>query len=375
MNWTSTRNWLEKWNWETVRTWCGAGVVTAVTLVLGTLHLGYGLRLRSYCLAPPSTEESNSITEKSSNVESPKPSGLPTNFSLLTHNIWLIFFIGGSKRRKRIDILIENIKIQEKENNLQVLCIQEAFIFALSPFFMLCGDFEYLAKKLSEIGFIYYTDPKDSLPPYIGINSGLVTFSKQPIYKYKCHTFKSQRLAKYVKRGCVLTVFKLNDNENQETEMMVVNTHFENIVAKYKIDQMNEVADVIKEYRSENDIDGNDDNVCLLSCGDFNICSNGTWELKIPKKQRLYQKLCDTFAKNGLNYDCVNELEISGIERTFRQTKVDYQASYDHVFMTEKLKEMIVKTQVQDYKQGDTVMSDHYGILVKFQRNKQVLIK
>lgn len=427
------------------------GIATATGLGFATLHYRFGLRPRSHNLSSKALEShlaqlqsQQYVQSQSTNTQSPnnttssiaqESDRLPTKFSILCQNTWCSFFAGGPSRQQRLQILIDEIKQEQIKNpNLNILCFQEVFLFALGPL-MGSGDFEYLTKKLCDLGYIYYSDPKLSLPKYIGCNNGLVTYSKQP-FEYKCNSFLSKNRRYGLYKGWIETIHKLsvnnkenanlnyqensaekrinrnnNDNggnnekkqenykENKENKdnvqnmenmenkdkLVVFNTHFEHAIRKHKLGQIDEICDAWRRYdgsininSSDNSGSKNDDNdkdscsgnggsfgnrLCL---GDFNICSNDSFEEEIlSKSDRLYSILTNKFSSKdiGLNNDATIDYQFG---QTFRSTKKEPNASYDHIFYNDYVKQWMTKSEIKDYKDGDIVMSDHFGIMSHF---------
>merc|ERR1719150_964649 len=117
-----------------------------------------------------------------------------------------------------------------------------------------------------------------------------------------------------------------------------------------------------------------DDIKYITVMGDFNICSNGSWEESLSKDQRLY-----TILSSKLSEQCNLNHDIFGQEnRSFRyELKERPNAMYDHMFVTNALKTVNTNALIKDWKERDTVVSDHFGLLAEFNlpTNTNALIK
>eukprot|EP00483_Globobulimina_turgida_P010529 UN10550 len=164
-------------------------------------------------------------------------------------------------------------------------------------------------------------------------------------------------LRKLVNKGLIAGIFKMKNNES----FLLVNTHFENKDKKTKQHSINSLCTYLKNHLKCNNAN------YVLCCGDFNICSNGTWELHIKNKEnRLYYTLSKQLSDScGLHHDlCVGQM------RTMRKSSTDKNAIYDHLFVNDNLNAIHVKTQVVDWKQNNVVVSDHYGVMAYFDQQK-----
>ena len=311
-----------------------------LTSGLATLHYKFGLRLRNINL-----DSDNQDLKKMENNDI----GLPSKFSILSQNTWCSFVYGGPKRKQRLQLLIDNIS----KDNPDILCLQEMFMFALGPF-LVCGDFKYLHDELvNNMGYKYYSDPKQTLPTIWGGNNGLMIYSKYKINECKSYSFDNKIRRRFSAKGWISAKLKMDNDDT----LQIINTHLEHSNRDYKLKQL----DVIKETIN-NDDNGNDKyRMCL---GDFNICSRHTFENDYQRPKRLYDILETIMSDNGLKYDLFN-----GVERTFRKTKEEPHSCWDHIFVNQNVKSIVDGTYVMDYSDDDLNMSDHYGLLVEMDRD------
>ena len=311
------------------------------TSALVTLHYKFGLRLRNIDFEG----------DQSKNLEN-NGNALPTKFSILSQNTWCSFVYGGTERQKRLKILIDNIKT----DNPDILCLQEMFIFALGPF-LICGDFEYLHNELvNNLGYKYYSNPKETLPTIWGGNNGLMVYSKYAMNECRSYAFDTKIRRRFSAKGWITT--KIKTSESNDDTLHLINTHLEHRNRDFKLKQL----DVLN-----NEIKGGDSDKYRICLGDFNVCSRYTFEDDYEKPDRLYDILENMMKENDLKYDLYN-----GVERTFRMTKEEPNACYDHVFVNKSVKDIVDGTYIMDYSDDNTdlVMSDHYGLLTEIDQNK-----
>ena len=227
---------------------------------------------------------------------------------------------------------------------------------------MLCGDLIYVKEQLAKLGYFSCTDPKKSLPKWLGSNNGLMIFSKMVAEQSGSIDYDANKYMPFPKstinRGFVYAIFTINDDD----KILVVNTHFENAIRKSKLGSIKELSN----YLANNLADYNAIKY-VMTMGDFNICSNWTWQMHIKDKdQRLYSILSKTLKEEcGLDFDIFN-----GFERSYRQTPVDKSATYDHMFINQNLKKLLKHQEIKDWKDNNLVMSDHYGLMDHFSFQK-----
>eukprot|EP01084_Bolivina_argentea_P152726 266360_1 len=230
------------------------------------------------------------------------------------------------------------------------------FIFALGPF-ILCGDFEYLHKQLvNNLGYTYYSNPKQTLPKIFGGNNGLMIYSKYKLDSCNSYSFNTNIRRFFSAKGWISTNIKLLESENEK--ITIINTHLEHSNRNYKLKQLETLSTQINCDKSKY-------RICL---GDFNICSRHTFEEEYESPNRLYDILSDSMNEKGLKYDLFND-----VERTFRVTDKEPNSCYDHIFVDESVARMITATYIKDYhdKKNDIVMSDHYGLMIDIKQNIQ----
>eukprot|EP01084_Bolivina_argentea_P227829 384863_1 len=313
-------------------------IIIILFAIFAVVHFIYGIRFRC-------TKLSQSVTNWSMNE--PLLTGVSkSTIKVLSQNIWCVFFKGGKHRRKRLKILLNNIKT----DNPDIICLQEMHILGLG-LLLLCGDYIYVQKHLIKQGYIYHTDPKLSVPIF-GSSSGLVIFSKYPIINSISKTFEHRRPCRY--KGYIYANISIPNLHN----IKIINTHLEHRQFDMKFEQMREIINGINnrilDYNN-NDIEQN--NKTLLCVGDFNVCSNFTFG------GNGYDLLCEFMGNVGLNIDLYSDTT-----RTYCKSKQRCGTkSFDHFFINDNAKKYVQKSQVVDYRNEERIMSDHLGLLTTFQ--------
>lgn len=262
------------------------------------------------------------------------------SLKILSHNIWCVFIKGGSNRKQRLQILIANIK----KDDPQIICLQEMHLFGIGPF-LVCGDFLFLSKELTSIGYEYYTNPKRSTPLF-GNNSGLMIFSKFPILEYHTNIFQHRRFGRF--KGFIDARIALSSEMNDE--IFVINTHLEHKNRNMQLQQMKEISDHSSYAWLKCRANGR----CALICGDFNVCSNYS---------------------NGNAYDELESYMLKGLgmvvdlySDVWSTKRVSKKQALDHMFINHQLNVYFHECKLVDYRNDDreVVCSDHYGLLTTF---------
>lgn len=317
-------------------------IACIILLIFGIIHYVYGIRFRCVKLS-----QSKSIISKESSIEPLLSSASiqqeVKKIKILSQNVWCVFGVGGSQRRKRLKLLIKNIKI----DNPDIVCLQEMHLLGLG-FLILCGDYLFVKKELIKLGYIYHNDPKLSTP-YFGSSSGCVIFSKFPIINSSSNVFKNKRFARY--KGWVHANIAIPNIHN----LKIINLHLEHKDKDLREKQINEIVCDINDDMDTNhciDIKG-----MVLCLGDFNVCSNDSFG------DGEYGLLCKQMRIVGLNTDLYNETERTYSKIVPRQGT----QSLDHLFINDECKEFVGKCQLVDYKNDIRIMSDHLGLMTTFQ--------
>lgn len=186
------------------------------------LHLKFGMRLINYAITKENTTNDRKL--------------LPSQFSILSQNIWCSFFSFGAYRQKRLQLLFDNIT----KDNPDIICLQEMFIFSIGFCgVMLSGDFEYLHQRLLSIGYHFFNNPLETLP-FFGCNSGLMIYSKYAMKETKGEAFDIKHRRYISCKGYLNAVFSVEVKEEQRI-LNIVNTHLEHENADYKISQIKQV--------------------------------------------------------------------------------------------------------------------------------------
>ncbi|ETO14860.1 hypothetical protein RFI_22505 [Reticulomyxa filosa] len=276
----------------------------------------------------------------------------------------VFFLIGGLQRQKRLRLLVQCIK----RDNPDIILLQEMPI-ALLFFNMIlfCGDFLKLRKELQELGYTYHTDPLQSfnekseeygnfLEWIFGrlYNHGLVIFSKLPITASHTRVFSPKYRRYFRWRGFLCAQVQINGTSN----LHIINTHLETTNCQAKLGQINAIKQYVLTRIKAKDIDLGRDH--LLIAGDFNICSNYTWDSHLHVSERMYTILCENMKEIGLGDDL-----FANAKKTFWYNNSD--ESLDHMFVSGKLFSKIKHKEVVDYKDNVRHVSDHLGLWAEFE--------
>eukprot|EP01083_Nonionella_stella_P295432 1004116_1 len=218
---------------------------------------------------------------------------------------------------------------------------------------LICGDLYFANTELSKLGYVVSSDPKQSLPRWFGFNSGLMLYSKIPSQASGAFPYNATHLPfpkSLVCRGLIYGIYQINTHD----QLLVVNTHFENAVRPAKLSEIEDLAHCLNTKLNCNGIK------YVIVMGDFNICSNDSWELNIDKEKRLYRTLSDTLRDVcGLQYDLFRDCQ-----RSFRYELTERpNAVYDHMFVNENLHKTTVQQEVKDWVENGLAMSDHFGLM------------
>ena len=299
---------------------------------------GVSFRFKTFTTPPPADTSQPKFSPK---------------FQILSQNTWCLPFLGGRRRRQRLQILINKIK----EEQPAFVCLQELFLLSFCGIFMLCGDLKFVHTELVKLGYISCTNPKDSLPTFFGLNSGLMIYSKYALETSGSFEYDGKELPfpkSLVCRGLTYAIYKVTDSES----LLIVNTHFENAIRSATESSINALAKYMRESLNCKEIK------YVAVMGDFNICSHGSWELDIVNEEEgLYSKLATALRKEcGLKCDLFKECE-----RSFRYELTERpNATYDHMFVNDALKRTCVQYGTKDWNQNGLDMSDHLGLMAHF---------
>ena len=227
---------MEHWKWRP--NVVDIAVSSVVISGIAALHLIYGIRFRW-------TNLGQQNQNKDIQIEPLLAHPATQRISILTQNIWCVFFNGGMQRRKRLRILIDCIARDEPD----IIALQEMSVLGLG-FILLCGDYLYVQKKLIKMGYIYHTDPKLSTP-YFGSSSGCVIFSKYPITDSSANVFKHRRIARC--KGWIFAQISIPNIH----DLKITNTHLEHRDRNIQYEQMKEIVkdigeNIYIEHKSDN---------------------------------------------------------------------------------------------------------------------------
>mmetsp|Transcript_43959 Transcript_43959/g.53905 ORF Transcript_43959/g.53905 Transcript_43959/m.53905 type:complete len:134 (-) Transcript_43959:28-429(-) len=106
-------------------------IILVSLVICGVIGIRYIYKFRGkYGLTLQFLVNKNEYNCNDNNIDS--NTSYPKQIKILSHNIWLIFFIGGAKRQDRCDLLIKNIM----KHRPDIICFQELFIGRLLFFIL-----------------------------------------------------------------------------------------------------------------------------------------------------------------------------------------------------------------------------------------------
>jgi len=211
-----------------------------------------------------------------------------------------------------------------------ILLVQEVFILSVGPLKYGMEDAILLEKELIQQGFKFHTNLYNTLP-YVGQNSGLQIFSKYPLVDVEYVSFHQASMHEYMNwKGAVKAKVEIGDGKS----LTVVNVHFDSgSNANIRKSQIQDVKQLIQKIPTTD---------ALVVTGDFNICP------RTHDDGSEYSHLTETLSPL---------LDIfPGSEPTFRYGS----ASYDHMFVNDKLK--ITNSSILDLQSTGNIVSDHFGL-------------
>ncbi|ETO26338.1 hypothetical protein RFI_10798 [Reticulomyxa filosa] len=347
------------------------GIVGVFGCGLAVLHQRFGLSWRKndlYFLKKSEKEYSPTLVEAQNHPNSHSNNAV----KILCQNTWLSYFAGGPEREAR--------------RYPDIVCLQELFLFGVGPFWIMTSEFESIYNHLvNHLGYTYTTNPYQTLPLF-GQNNGLMIFSKIPLDNLANRSFALNTRRLFTQKGLLATRVCVGDNN-----ILLINTHLEHRNNRYKLGQIQQIKEEVQELLKK--FPAMQRYQCIL--GDFNICSNYTFEknelhrspseawslhnfwerLTTGEKHKengheevkfLYDKLVRTMANElYLPHDVF--IEKKCVDRTYRVqsgNSVETEACYDHVFMNDTLFDCVKDLQVVDYQENGLAMSDHFGLMV-----------
>ena len=204
-----------------------------------------------------------------------------------------------------------------KNNDIDILCMQELFSKCLNDLkeiindsqYKLCGKFRYHWKIFTPI------------------NESVSILTKLNLLNYK--TYNLPFLPSTLKRVATRALI-----ETEYGKIVVINTHLDYKFELAKKRQLNKLINIIKIEKYP-----------VIVTGDFNLKNNNS--------------LFNDFTKNMKNLG-LNRVDIN--EKTLKQS--NYNRAIDHIFIPNNfyVKEKIVVKNLE--------ISDHYPILVKLEQRK-----
>ena len=155
---------------------------TSIFTVLGTVTLVYFFQrlqeLQKYIVAKPRV------------VAFERSSHEVQNITIASQNIWL----------PEIPLLRNNHAVSQRiksfaasVSSCDIVLVQELFIFKMGPW-QRSENYVQLAELMVEKGFAFHATSEDTIPKYMGQNSGLVIYSKYPILRSRSWIYKDRSL-------------------------------------------------------------------------------------------------------------------------------------------------------------------------------------
>merc|ERR1719245_1068453 len=136
---------------------------------------------------------------------------LPNKFRILSQNVWCIFGVGGSRKKERLKLLMEQIKKEQPE----IICFQELFVFSCLYINVLQEELTYIDTELVKLGYIYNNKQTESF--LFGISNGLMMYSKYKFEECKLESYNNEHLSfpkNIINKGLIGGIFKLNNQSS-----------------------------------------------------------------------------------------------------------------------------------------------------------------
>jgi len=246
-----------------------------------------------------------------------------TQFSILTHNLWLHYLTGAPNKDHRINHLLKNIG----KLDYDVIVLQEVFVLNLFGFPVGFDLREQIIKEAKKHGYTYHITG-DTPPSVFGQTSGLVVLSKYPITKgverrwYKVNDFGTGK-------GFLHATIKVNDEE-----VHVFNVHLDAHYPATRRLQLQELTTKFLPPLSNR----------IIVAGDFNLST---------QDHKEYEDMLKIVTSCGLR-DIYDPAEANSI---FTHKK----GCIDRILVSPNIE--VVSKDVVDFRDSEGLrVSDHYGI-------------
>lgn len=263
------------------------------------------------------------------------PEGIK-NLTIVSQNIWLLtipFFDTSHAVKERLDTFADAVA------SCDLVLIQEIFVFKMGPFEKR-GNYLLLERLMLERGFAYQASSEQTIPKYLGQNSGLVIYSKYPIVRSKSYFYKDRSLHEKINnKGYIIAELANNGHP-----IYVATTHLDAADRKIRRAQLQEL---IQQLQSEIKLQSVTPLVILA--GDLNILGNNE-EFDDVKKMMQTMKLQEIFTEHKATYNDGTAL--------------------DHMFLSREF--LVRRKETRMFvSQNDEPVSDHHALWVNIILNDE----
>ena len=201
---------------------------------------------------------------------------------ILTQNVWAHYFatpLGlikppegvaapamlGMRYSARLSILAARIA----EGKYDVVCVQELFLLRVGPF-VYTSNFRLFAEHMAKAGYIYHTDPTESLPSHFGQNSGVCIFSKTPLTRMEAEVYHASDEKALNSKGFVCASVIVESLSRSPVEVRVLSVHTDSRHWPSKILQLEQIKTKIASVKTSSQRAKR--SVEFVIAGDFNVC-------------------------------------------------------------------------------------------------------
>lgn len=193
------------------------------------------------------------------------------SLTLMTHNLWLHYFVAAPYRAARVKVFLSNLK--NASSRPDVVVLQETFLLRLGPI-VLFSYVKMLIEGMRELGYEWWSDPCITLPKFFGQNSGLLIFSRLPFRGVFQDVFKFSNEA-LNNKGLLCARIDLGSDRS----MLVIGTHLDSRKPATRLMQLAQITTTMRLARRSA-------TEPAIITGDLNITSDGSSE---------YTSLCAEF--------------------------------------------------------------------------------
>jgi endonuclease/exonuclease/phosphatase family metal-dependent hydrolase len=247
----------------------------------------------------------------------------------------------------RLSILAARIA----EEKYDVVCVQELFLLRVGPF-VYTFNFRLFAKHMAIAGYIYHTDPTESLPSHFGQNSGVCIFSKRPLSSMEAEVYHASDEKVLSSKGFVCASVIVELPSRSPVEVSVFSVHTDARHWPSKILQLEQIKTKIASVKTSSQRAKK--SVEFVIAGDFNVCPQRVGEGGYDDG-RQYKSMTQQMKAAADLEDAWKEEE---------SLPTEGEASLDHIFI-EPTKWKVVNKGRAEYKGpcGKSV-SDHLGLSI-----------